>query len=172
MHLYQIPGEFRRLMEAEEEFAGLELTGENVDRWAVLQAEISALVGTLEEKARWRVALIREREAEADAIKQEISRLRQLMTWKENAAARYKAELMATLQELGSPKLDVGIAKIGIQKASRPSIRWTRGMDELPAVFVRTKTELDSDKAFDALKANGELPDGFEVKTTTFLSIR
>ena len=165
MHLYQIPGEFRRLMqEIEDTPEGGVITH--------LSDQLDALDGALEDKARWRVALIREKELEADAIKQEISRLRQLLASKESMATRYKSELMIALQEIGVQKLDVGIAKIGIQKASRPSIRWTRGMDELPAVFVRTKTELDSDKALDAYKANGELPDGFEVKTTTFLSIR
>ena len=164
LRLFELPAAFRAIADELDE-AGGEASPD-------LLARLEALEGTLEEKARWRVGIIREREAEADAIKQEVARLKARADAKENAAKRHKADLLAVLQAADIKKLDVGIASINVQRASRPQISWMGAMDELPAAFVRVKTELDGTKLYESWKATGQLPDGFEVKHTTFLSIR
>lgn len=162
IHLYDLPAHFRAIADELDALDG-EPTPELLDR-------LNALEGTLEEKARWRVALIREREAEADAIKQEVARLKKMAEAKENAAKRLKDDLLGVMQAIGVPKMDVGIAKIGVQQASRPAIAWARE-EPIPAGYQRVKVELDGNKAYEAWK-EGQLPDGFEVKFTTYLGIR
>ena len=163
IHLYDLPAHFRAIADELDALDG-EATPELLER-------LNALEGTLEEKARWRVALIREREAEADAIKQEVARLKQRAEAKENAAKRLKADLLGVLQAVGVPKLDVGIAKLCVQQASRPSITWAGSLDELPGAFLRIKPELDGNKVYEAWQ-QGQLPDGFEVKHSKYLAIR
>ena len=160
--LYDIAAEYRALAAALEE-SGAECSPE-------IDQQLAALEGDLHDKARSIVGLIREYQTESDAIKAEADRLAALARSKSNAADRLKAYLLTHLSGLGVSKLDVGIAKLSVQRAARPSIRWDSAA-EMPPAYTRTKVELDGTAAFAAYKA-GQLPDGFAVEFTTFLSIR
>ncbi len=73
------------------------------------------------------------------------------------------------MSQMGVGRYDTQLFRARIQKNSQPSIRWTGA--EIPEEFRRVTVELDGLKARDALKAAGELPDGFEVKYGTHLRI-
>ncbi len=164
MKLYEIADSYRKLAEALESGPS-EITPE-------MEAAIAAMEGDLETKCRNVVGLVRELETESEAIAKESSRLAQLADSKANAAKRLRDYLKRCLENAGVWKLDVGIAKIGIQKASRPSIVWDYlNFGQVPEEFRRIKIELDGAKAFEAWKANA-LPAGFDVKFSNFLTIR
>lgn len=100
-----------------------------------------------------------------------MARLKQRAEAKENAAKRLKADLLAVMQATNIPKLDVGIAKLCVQQASRPSIRWLDESRPPPVGLAKVTVTLDGEAAYQAHKA-GTLPDGFEVKHSKYLSIR
>ena len=164
MKLYEIAREYRDLCDALEANESGELAEDTASRFA-------GLSDALEVKARNIVGLIRELKLQSDAVADESKRLMVLSQTKKNAADRLKAYLLENLVAAGVQKMDVGIAKLGVQKASRPSIAWARDGEPMPEEFERVVHSLDGDKAYDAHKA-GTLPEGFTVKFTTFLSIR
>lgn len=162
MTLFEISTAFREVAALLEESGG-ECTPETL-------ARIEELERDQQDKAKAYVMLIRELTVEAGAISAEATRLSNRAKAKESAAARLKERLLQHLQALQITKLDLGIATVSVQTAPRPSIRWM-GEGEPPVTYTRTKVELDGTRAYDAWRV-GTLPEGFEVKHTTFLQIR
>jgi len=160
--LFLIAAEYRAIADALEASDG--------DNVAEMEAAFAATCDELQVKATAIVGLIRELQTEADAIKAEAARIAKLASAKQNAADRLKHYLLQCLQAAEIQRLDVGIAKLSVQRAPRPSISWETGAD-IPEPFQRVKVELDGAKTFAAFQ-DGTLPASFTVKHTTFLSVR
>ncbi len=163
MKLYEITREYRELCDSLE----LAESGEVPEGTADLFA---GLCDRLDAKAKAIVCLIRELSSESDAVKSEAQRLSALAQIKANSAARLKAYLLECLLAAKIDSMDVGVAKLRVGKAPRPSISWPDDKP-IPEAFAKQTVSLDGAKAYEAHKA-GELPEGFTVKTTIFLSIR
>ena len=162
MKLYEIPVEYRRLLDSVDESG--EITPE-------IEAGLNALETSLEIKADAIASLIKEADAEARAFATEAERLTDRRRAAENRADHLKQYLLSAMDSLDIAKLKTPRFSLGIQKASRPSIRWTGSVDKAPAAFVRTITSIDGTAAYEAYKAKA-LPEGFEVSTSYFLAIR
>jgi len=161
MHLYELSTAFRALMDELDECFG--------EPDAELLARIEAFEISREERVRCTVMAIREKKALAAGIKHERDRINAVLAAAENAAASRERYLLGHLQLQGVEKIDVGIARVFVQTAARPSIRWSGS--NIPDGFRREKVELDGDAAYAAWKA-GTLPEEFMVQHTTYLSIR
>lgn len=164
MRFYEIAREYRELCSELEDSESGELTEE-------VAAKFAGLSDGLEKKARAIVSLMAELNAEAKAAAEESKRVAAIAKSKTNAAERLRAYLLECLQNAGIQKIDVGIAKLSVQKASRPSIRWVKE-EPIPEEFERWAVALDGQKVYDEWKATGKLPEGFSIEWTTFLGVR
>lgn len=162
MKLYEIADEFRRIDDALTENGG-EVTEE-------LQAALDGLEYSLEGKVDAIAGLIREAQARAAAFSTEAVRLREKAQAEQNRAESLHGYLLTHLKAIGKDKVKGQIFSVSVRTASIPSITWD-GEGSPPRDFQRVKVELDGKKAQDALRS-GTLPDGFNVRYTTFLQLR
>lgn len=163
MKLYEISAEFRAIADELEELGG--------EAPPELLARLDAAEGDLEAKVAGIVAIIREKKVEAEAIDAEAKRLKDKANAAKNGAESLSNYLMLHLKAIGiTGKIKTPIATVGIQKASRPSIRWTKE-GSIPDGYQRIKIELDGERAYKEYR-EGTLPEGFDVKFSEFLSIR
>jgi hypothetical protein len=160
--LYELALEHRRIDAAISEAQG-EVTPE-------VEAMLDSISGAVEEKVDGICALIREREANAGAIKAEEMRLAALRRADEAAAERLKGYLLRNLQSLGLDHANGRRFRATVTRAGRPSIRWD-GAGEPPEGFRRVRVEPDLAAAQQAHDA-GMLPLGFVATFNTSLRIR
>ncbi len=161
IHLYQLSAEFAALSDV--------LTGDEIP--PDIEAGIDALNLAIEAKVGGCVQVWRSMEAEAEAYRGEARRLAAMAQAREKAAERLKAYVSRSLDTAGIARVVTDVGKVSVGNASRPSIRWTRDVEELPAELVRFKTELNGTAAYDAWKI-GMLPDeGFEVTTSRVVRV-
>ncbi len=137
------------------------------------EAELDALEMRLDEKVEAVALHIRNIEATAKALREEEQRFRTRRVAAEKNAKWLKGYLKRELERRCIDRIDSPLARVAIQKNSRPTITWLGSTETLPrelqhvSVFVR----LDSEKALKAHQ-EGTLPDGFEVVTGTHIRIR
>src|SRR5262245_12849077 len=138
MRLYEIAGQYRQLCDLIETAEG----GEAPDELDNSIAEsLIGLSDSLEHKSRSIVSLIRELVLQADGIAEESKRLATLAKVKRNAADRLKTYLLECCLTAEIAAMDLGIAKLRVQKATRPSISWDRD-DPIPEEFQRWTVSL------------------------------
>lgn len=155
-----------------------EETPEIADLFAQLNGEIERKV---EDTALW----IKEKEAEAAALKQEEQRLAARRRALENRAERTKHYLELQLEQLGRDKVHGLIVDVALQ-TNPPSVKGDVDADALWDVhegdtigvwrdilrFVPETVTLDRRAALERHKAGRPLPDGLTVERTRSLRIR
>lgn len=162
--LYELTSELLQLQHYIEADDG-ELTPET-------ESAIEAIAVDLKSKAQGYCQIMRNLETFADGLKAEEDRLKALRQIKENAARRLKDRLHECMVKLGMLKIETPLFKLSVCKNSRPSIKWTGSMDELPKEYQRIKVEVDNDAAYQDVKAGKDLPSQFEVNHGTHLRIK
>lgn len=149
-----------------------------------LEAMLDELDGQADEKIE-RVALyIRERLANAEAVKVEAQRLQGIQKREEKAAESLKGYLKAQMERLGKTKVNGLLATIAIQN-SPASVKGELSEDELvnihqqsyadPRCIVKYIPEsyvLDRRAAMELHKSGAALPVGLIVEQNTHLRIR
>lgn len=152
-----------------------------------LEAMLNELDGQADEKIE-RVALyVRERLANAEAVKVEQQRLLGIQKREEKAAESLKAYLKRQMEALGKTKVNGLLATIAIQKNSQPSMTHVLTGDALALHFAglieNSKVEqfvreipvsytIDRDAVLTAWRAGDALPDEIIVEHGTHLRIR
>lgn len=152
-----------------------------------LEAMLDELDGQAEEKIE-RVALyIRERLANAEAVKVEAQRLAGIQKREEKAAESLMGYLKAQMERLGKTKVNGLLATIAIQNNSQPSMVHGLTSDDLALHFAgkveNSKVEqfvreipasyvIDRDAVLLAWKAGDTMPAEISVQKGTHLRIR
>lgn len=193
MHLYEISDELQAIGFELVENGG-ELTPELEEAW-------EALEGAFEAKVERTIHVYRQLAAQAEAARAEADRLRSLASSREKAADRLKDYLLLQMQRVGVEKLDLDTAKVWRQPNGRPSITYEGDLESVPPAFRavkvrstkvtgadvdallavleampaladRVEVEADTQAAYEAWKADAELPEGFRVERGEHLRIR
>jgi hypothetical protein len=99
----------------------------------------------------------------ADAAKSEKDRLYAIEKANQRAADGLKGYLLAHLERHGRDKVDTVRCRLRRVANSQPTIRWTKGEDELPASYRRITVTPDLAAVREDLKAGAEIPEGFTV---------
>lgn len=138
-----------------------------------LEERLAAMEGAFEEKVE-RIALkIREMEANAEAAKAEAARLARIQKTFANTAKRMTEWLHYEMGRANVKRVGTHRVKVWVQNNGRPSIRWTRAVEDAPAAYRKTVTtvSVDTQAAYEAWKEDEELPEGFTVERGTHLRI-
>ncbi len=152
MRLYEYPEAIRAVIEDVDPETG-EIAVEQEQRLAELELG-------MEDKVRAYGAVIREQEAEAGAIKEEIARLRRKQRARENTAAWLKSQVLGALREMGVTRIDHPVLPIRRQK-SPPSARCG---DEIPEAWKKVKTVESFDaRGFLAAHETPDEPGEYEI---------
>ena len=164
MKLYEIPTAYRELLALVEDHDG-ELTEE-------LAARLEALDDTLANKVDAYCAIIKQIDHDHDAYRQEARRLQLKAQGCENTVKRMKEMMMQAMGALDATTFKGKLFFVRKHKASIPTITWD-SYEEIPPQFQKVKVELDKGAALEAYNAaGGDLPPGFVVKFTEFVTIR
>jgi len=149
MKLYEITGQYTKLDEmlGEVEDGGDAQAYHDLAEW---------ITDSLENKVAGICAIIRNNEAEADAIKLEIDRLTKKRKAMENKAQWLKDYLLYHLQEIGQEKVKAGLWSVAV-KDNPPSVLLAED-DLLPDEYYRVKKEPDLVKIKADLKAGISVP--------------
>lgn len=163
LKLWEITEELDAIGEALIEGGG-ELTPE-------LEARLDALEGEFERKVE-RIALyVQECNANAAAVKLEADRLTARARAFERKADGLKNYLLFTMKRADWDKLTTPLVSVGVQKNSRPSIRWPGDPATAPEAFRRTIVQVDGQAAYEAYRAGDPL-EGFQVVVGEHVRIR
>lgn len=164
MKLYQISDEYRNLMAQIEE-----ADGEISDEQKLL---LDSLTEQGEQKIESIAMLIRELDAEAEALETESVRMANKSKAIENRVAWLKDYVKAEMRSMGTTGVDGKLLKIRIQN-NPPSVNV---VDEtvLPESYIKVKEvrSIDRRAILDDYKASGECPSGCEITVGTSLRIR
>jgi Siphovirus Gp157. len=112
------------------------------------------------------LAVIRNSQAQADAIDIEIARLQAMRSSPARTVERLKDYLFGSMMVHGETKIDCGaIGKPRIQKNSQPSIGFSGEVGKLDERWKRVTVDLDKRALLEAYKAGEPLPEGVSVET-------
>jgi len=133
--------------------------------------QLDALAILFESKAIGCACVVKNLNAEVNAIESEIKRLIDLKVARQNNVDRLKAYIMSNMKAAGIDKVENGVHRIRIQK-SPLSITVT---DE-HAVPVEFKTEvievkIDRKAIAEIIKSTGVIPDGIDARQNEHLRI-
>lgn len=128
-----------------------------------LDAQLDALQGDIETKLERCCAVVRQMDAERDALKEESARFALRAQHADNAAKHFKEYMKSNLERLGIDKMEAGLFKIRIQNNSQPAVHFDGDAEKLPETFRRVEYSIDSKAIVTAWKAEQELPSGVEV---------
>lgn len=148
MKLYEIPGTIRAALDAMEVD---EETGEIINA-----ADLDAVEAEAHEKLESTALYVRELNAEADALKDEIERLTDRRRSLEKRSTFLKGLMLQGIDALGATKLKTPMVTISVRTSKAVELD-ADALDVLPEGFIRIKRE--ADKA--AIKA--AIDGGFEV---------
>lgn len=165
--LYQIREDLRALL------ASLELTADGEDAAELPEdfgARLDALEGQFHDKAANVALYAQEMRRQGEMAEAESKRLAAMAKARFNRFDSLKQYLYANMMLLNIPKIESPLAKIRIQKNSRPSIMWNGDMKDLPERYKRVVTSVDGGAAYDDWKKGIELP-GFIVDHGSHLRI-
>jgi len=162
--LYRLADEYellgQRLLEAEGE-----LTPELSEAWDKLSEAIDQKV---ENTGLYIKNLLATAKAEAEEAEIFYRRAKT----KERAAKALKEYLKLNMERVGRDRIETLRVKARIQQNSRPSISWTRKIEDIPAPFKRIEISLDGTVAYKWWKSDEvDLPEGFEVNRGTHLRL-
>ena len=163
MRLFEISHDYRAVLDRVDDAEGV-LDG-------TLEADLDAIVGAFEEKVDACAVVLRELDAEAEAIKAEEQRLARRRKAIEANAARLTAYVGRCLAMAGTRKVAGTRAVVSLR--SNESVVVGCDVTELPAQFVRTKTVQEPDRVGlrAALKSGAEIP-GVALVTSDSVVIR
>ncbi len=157
------------------------LDAKSADQGGVLSDEefaiLDRLEGEFEDKAVRIASLVKDAEMEADIISVEMERLGKHRDTRNALALNLKAYLKREMERLDIPKIKTPTRKIRIQKNSRPSVNYIGddkiAFDDVPAVFVRTRYQLDKQAILKAIESELTIgiPDSIKIETGTHLRI-
>ncbi len=162
--LYELTEELDAVL-AQLEAQDGELTPE-LERW------LDEAQGRFDEKVEKTALAIRTLEARADMVRSEIDRLETLRKPLAKSAESLKRYLHTQMETAGVRKVDGELAKVWVQKNSRPSIRYDGNLDDLPESLRRVETSFDSQAAYGLWKSSEPLPDGIVIDHGTHLRIK
>lgn len=131
---------------------------------------IATIEGGIEDKCSARWAVAKSFEMEAEVLRAQAKELLAMAQKRESRSESLKRGTVRLLDMGGISEVKTDLGRFKVQESSKPTIRWTGDMDNLPDSFSRVKIELDGGKAFDAFKA-GTLPAGFEVKRSRHIRV-
>ena len=138
--------------------------------WDVFEDTLEGLEGDLEEKAINYGKVIRNLEAEGEAIKAEIERLQKQKKVRENSVERMKAALKTAMEIANKPKIDTALFKFCIRK-NPASVVIDQGAVVPEQFLVPQDPKVDKTALKEALKA-GEEFEGIHLEQGTSLSIK
>jgi hypothetical protein len=101
------------------------------------------LLGERDRKADAYIALIKNHEAEAAALKAEADRLAARAQVASNVASRLKDRLKTSMTLLGEDEIKGRLGKVRLQRSVSSSIEVLVEVDDLPKRFQRVKAEAD-----------------------------
>jgi len=146
-----------------------------------LEQMLNELDGQADEKIE-RVGLyIRERSAEAKAVREERDRLDALMRRDERAVDSLKSYVKAQMERLGKTKVNGLLATVAIQKNSQPSVTTTADAESLYDLgdarpFIKREEKvvytLDRDAIIATWKAGTPIPATIVVDHGTHVRVR
>ncbi len=162
LRLWEIANELDAIGELIAE-AGGELT-------PTLEEALDSIEGAFDEKVERVGLFIRECEANALAAKIEEERLAAIRRGFENKSKGLKRYLKAQLERVGRDKVKTPRVSVRIQRNGRPSIRWVSEY-EPPEEFRVVSVRADTQKAYEAWKAEKLLPNGFVVEHSSHIRV-
>ena len=142
---------------------------ENIDDEVAVATAMDAVDAALEEKLESTAKVIRNLEAEAEALEAEEKRLKARKTAVRNRIADIKGYVQGNLEAMGKDKVSSGIFKWSIQ-ANKPSVN-ILDEDLIPDAYweiERKPMKAEIKKAIEA----GELTEGVELVRTKSLRLR
>lgn len=142
---------------------------ENIDDEVAVTTAMDAVDAALEEKLESTAKVIRNLEAEAEALDAEEKRLKTRKTAVRNRIADIKGYVQGNLEAMGKDKVSSGIFKWSIQ-ANKPSVN-ILDEDLIPDAYweiERKPMKAEIKKAIEA----GELTEGVELVRTKSLRLR
>ena len=131
-----------------------------------LEERLDGLSGELESKVERIALFIREAEGMAKAAKEEKDRLYAIQKHHENKAEGLKRYLLYCMDGAGRESVETHRARVRVQKNSKPTIRWTKSVHELPDGYRRTTIRPDLSAALEDIDAGATPPEGYEIKVT------
>ncbi len=142
---------------------------ENIDDDVAVSAAMDSVDAALEEKLESTAKVIRNLEAEADALEAEEKRLKARKTAVRNRIADIKGYVQENLEAMGKDKVTSGIFKWSIQ-ANAPSVNI---LDEslIPDDYWKIERKPMKTEIKKAIEA-GELTEGVELVRTKSLRLR
>ncbi|WP_322622213.1 siphovirus Gp157 family protein [Aedoeadaptatus coxii] len=142
---------------------------ENIDDDVAIAAAMDAVDAALEEKLESTAKVIRNLEAEADALEAEEKRLKARKTAVKNRIADIKGYVQGNLEAMGKDKVTSGIFKWSIQ-TNAPSVNI---LDEnlIPDDYWKIERKPMKTEIKKAIEA-GELTEGAELVRTKSLRLR
>lgn len=142
---------------------------ENIDDEVAVATAMDAVDAALEEKLESTAKVIRNLEAEAEALEAEEKRLKARKTAVKNRIADIKGYVQGNLEAMGKDKVSSGIFKWSIQ-ANAPSVNI---LDEnlIPDAYWKIERKPMKTEIKKAIEA-GELTEGAELVRTKSLRLR
>lgn len=142
---------------------------ENIDDEVAVATAMDAVDAALEEKLESTAKVIRNLEAEADALEAEEKRLKARKTAVKNRIADIKGYVQENLEAMGKDKVTSGIFKWSIQ-ANAPSVN-ILDEDLIPDAYWKIERKPMKTEIKKAIEA-GELTEGAELVRTKSLRLR
>lgn len=162
MRLYEITQD---IAELEELINNEELTEDEV-------TEVKSMIeSVLNEKAEQIAYVIKNKESDIKAIKEEEKRLKEKRKSVEKSAERLKSYVLENLLTLDKKKIKTSVGDIAIRKSQ--AVEVSTDVNVLDDRFKRVKTTVEADKAAlkEAIKS-GEVVDGVEIVENYSLNVR
>jgi len=158
MKLYEISDEMLRLVEVDDE---------TID----VQAELEALQMQFNDKAKNIAGLIRNLEAERNAVSDEANRLQNKAKALETRVEQIKAYLQSEMIRTGQDSIKAGIFKIRLQNSPQALI--IRDVEAIPSDFKQEVREWKIDKLgiLNHLRATGEIISGVDITQNKHIRI-
>lgn len=158
MTLYELTQEYTELVAALESAEDEEFAAELEDRLAALSEDIGA-------KGEGYARVLKNMQAEADALAAEIQRLQGLKKRRETVMDRMKKGILEAMQAAGARRLNTSIGSWSIRK-NPPSVKIV-DPGKIPAVFlIPQEPEIDRRAILAAWKADEGIADGAEIVLT------
>lgn len=162
MRLYEITQD---IAELEELINNEELTEDEV-------TEVKSMIeSVLNEKAEQIAYVIKNKESDIKAIKEEEKRLKEKRKSVEKSAERLKSYVLENLLMLDKKKIKTSVGDIAIRRSQ--AVEVSTDVNVLDDRFKRVKTTVEADKTAlkEAIKS-GEVVDGVEIVENYSLNVR